>query len=286
MPDEISAIDTYERKRVAVEGTELAYVDTGEGDPFVFLHGNPTSSYLWRNVIPHVEPHGRCLAPDLVGMGDSGPAPDGGYRFVDHAKYLDAWSEAVLLGDRITLVIHDWGSALGFDWARRHEERVRAIVFMESIIAPFPGMPPEGTMFNLLRGEQDEQLVLEENYFIEQVLGPRVTPEALERYRLPYLDPGQSRMPTLIWPREVPFKDGPEDNAEVVRTYAKWLQQTQLPKLFIRAEPGAILRGPALDLARSLPNVTEATVEGTHFVQEQSPDAIGEAIAAWLQGVL
>lgn len=285
MANEISAVDRYDRERVAVEGTEMAYVDTGEGDPVVFLHGNPTSSYLWRNIIPHVEPHGRCLAPDLVGMGDSGPAPDGEYRFADHARYLDAWFDAVAPGDRITLVIHDWGSALGFDWARRHEDRVRALVFMEAIIAPFPGLPPEGTMFHLLRGEEGERLVLEENYFIEEVLAPNLTPEALEQYRHPYLEPGESRRPTLVWPREVPFEDGPADNAETVRIYAAWLQRTLLPKLFIRAEPGAILRGPALEFARSFPNQTEVTVEGRHFIQEQSPDAIGEAIAAWLPGV-
>lgn len=288
MPEEISAADSYERQRVAVLDSEMAYVDTqpsagGGGDAVVFLHGNPTSSYLWRNVIPHVEPLARCLAPDLIGMGESGPS-GGSYRFEDHMRYLNAWFDAVLPEARVTLVIHDWGSSLGFDWARRHEERVRGIAYMEAFLAPFPTMPAEGTMFDLLRGEQGEQLVLQENYFVENVLGPNVTPEALEVYRRPYAQPGASRLPTLQWPREVPFADGPEDNAAMIRTYAEWLGQSDVPKLLISADPGALLRGPTLDLARTFSNQTEVGIEGTHYVQEQAPDAIGEAIAAWWPG--
>ncbi len=288
MPEDVSAADSYERQRVEVLDSAMAYIDTQPSaagrDAVVFLHGNPTSSYLWRNVIPHVEPLARCLAPDLIGMGDSGPSGDGSYRFADHLRYIDAWFDTVLPDARVTLVIHDWGSSLGFEWARRHEDRVRAICYMEAFLAPFPTMPAEGTMFDLLRGEQGEQLVLEENYFIENVLGPVVTPEALEVYRQPYLEAGASRLPTLQWPREVPFADGPEDNAAMVRTYAEWFGASALPKLLISAEPGALLRGPVLDLARSFPNQTEATVQGNHYIQERAPTAIGEAIAAWWPG--
>ena len=180
MPEDVSAADSYERQRVEVLDSAMAYIDTQPSaagrDAVVFLHGNPTSSYLWRNVIPHVEPLARCLAPDLIGMGDSGPSGDGSYRFADHLRYIDAWLDTVLPDARVTLVIHDWGSSLGFEWARRHEDRVRAICYMEAFLAPFPTMPAEGTMFDLLRGEQGEQLVLEENYFIENVLGPSSRP--------------------------------------------------------------------------------------------------------------
>jgi haloalkane dehalogenase len=199
-------------------------------------------------------------------------------------RYIDAWFEAVLPEARVTLVIHDWGSSLGFDWARRHEERVRGIAYMEAFLAPFPTMPAEGTMFELLRGDQGERLVLQENYFVENVLGPNLTPEALEVYRRPYAEPGASRLPTLQWPREVPFADGPEDNAAMIRTYAEWLSQSDVAKLLISADPGALLRGPALDLARTFSNQTEVGIEGTHYVQEQAPRAIGEAIAAWWPG--
>ena len=281
MPDQVPAHDPYERKRVAVEGTELAYVDTGEGDPIVFLHGNPTSSYLWRNVIPHVQGLGRCLAPDLVGMGDSGPAPDGGYRFADHARYLDAWFDAVGATERVTLVIHDWGSALGLHWAHRHPDRVKGIAYMEAIIQPMGGMPEPGTMFDLLRSDQGEKLVLEENYFIEQVLARSVGEEAMVEYRRPYLEPGDSRMPTLQWPREVPFDDGPEDNTRIVQEFSTWLATSEVPKLFIRAEPGAILTGARLELCRSFTNQREVTVAGRHYVQEESPNEIGAAIAEW-----
>lgn len=281
MPDQVPAHDPYERKRVAVEGTELAYVDTGEGDPIVFLHGNPTSSYLWRNVIPHLQGLGRCLAPDLVGMGDSGPAPDGGYRFADHARYLDAWFDAVGATENVTLVIHDWGSALGLYWAHRHPDRVKGVAYMEAIIQPMGGMPEPGTMFDLLRSDQGERLVLEENYFIEQVLARSVGEEAMEQYRRPYLEPGDSRMPTLQWPREVPFDDGPEDNTRIVREFSAWLASSEVPKLFIRADPGAILTGARLELCRSFPNQREVTVAGRHYVQEESPNEIGAAIAEW-----
>lgn len=214
----IAAADPYARTRVGVLDSEMAYVDTGKGEPIVFLHGNPTSSYLWRNVIPHVEDAGRCLAPDLMGMGDSGKIPDGGYRFVDHARYLDAWFDALGLTRNVTLVVHDWGSALGFHWAARHPERVRAIVYMEAIVQPLRwDMWPEQArpVFQALRSPAGEHLVLEENIFIERLLPGsllrRLTEEELAAYRRPFLAPGEVRRPMLAWPREIPFEGEPGD---------------------------------------------------------------------------
>lgn len=287
----ISPTDTYERHRVAVLDTEMAYVDTGEGDPVVFLHGNPTSSYLWRNVIPHVEGVGRCLAPDLLGMGDSGKAPDGYYRFADHARYLDAWFEALGLTN-VTLVVHDWGSALGFYWAFRNPERVRGIVYMEGIVRPvtWEEWPEEARdIFRALRSEAGEEMVLERNLFVERVLPAgamrELTDEEMDVYRRPYLEPGESRRPTLTWPREIPLSGEPEDVVNIVYDYSRWLAQSSsdIPKLFVDGEPGFILVGEQREFCRAWPNQGEISVPGTHFVQEDSPHEIGEAIAAFVR---
>jgi haloalkane dehalogenase len=285
----LTASDPYPRKRVAVFDTELAYVETGAGDPIVFLHGNPTSSYLWRNVIPHVEGLGRCLAPDLVGMGDSGRAPGGSYRFVDHAHYLDAWFEALGLRDA-TLVVHDWGSALGFHWARRHPERVRGLAYMESIVRPVTWQEwPElaRKVFQGMRGPGGEEMVLQKNVFVERILPASVirglTAEEMARYRAPYLEPGESRRPTLTWPREIPVDGEPADVVRIVEAYGEWLLKSPLPKLFVNADPGSILVGAQREFCRRWPNQQEVTVRGTHFVQEDSPDEIGQALAAFVQ---
>jgi haloalkane dehalogenase len=284
----ISAADPYPRKRIAVLDTELAYVDTGAGDPVVFLHGNPISSYLWRNIIPHVEPLARCLAPDLVGMGESGKNPSGSYRFVDHARYLDAWLEAMGLNHNVTLVVHDWGSALGFHWARRHPERVKGIVYMEAIVRPVTWEEwPEAArrVFQGMRSPAGEEMVLQKNVFVERVLPGSVlrplTEEEMTVYRRPYLEPGESRRPTLTWPREIPIEGEPADVVQITQEYAAWLSICDVPKLFINAEPGAILTGPQREFARSWPNQREVTVKGNHFVQEDSPHEIGQAIAEW-----
>jgi haloalkane dehalogenase len=289
MSKPISAADAYERHRIAFLETEISYVDTGAGEPVVFLHGYPTSSYLWRNVIPHVEGLGRCLAPDLVGMGDSGAAPDGSYRFVDHARYLDAWFEALGLTN-VTLVVHDWGSALGFYWAYRHPERVRGIAYMEAVVRPLTWeewRDESRQIFQDLRSEAGEEMVLEKNLFIEGILPSAVlrdlTEEEMNVYRRPYLEPGESRRPTLTWPRELPINGEPEDVVSIVDDYSKWLAQSDVPKLFVNAEPGAILTGSQREFCRTWPNQEEVTVRGAHFVQEDSPHEIGEAVATFVR---
>lgn len=289
MSKPISAADAYERHRIAFLETEISYVDTGAGEPVVFLHGNPTSSYLWRNVIPHVEGLGRCLAPDLVGMGDSGAAPDGSYRFVDHARYLDAWFEALGLTN-VTLVVHDWGSALGFYWAYRHPERVRGIAYMEAVVRPLTWeewRDESRQIFQDLRSEAGEEMVLEKNLFIEGILPSAVlrdlTEEEMNVYRRPYLEPGESRRPTLTWPRELPINGEPEDVVSIVDDYSKWLAQSDVPKLFVNAEPGAVLTGSQREFCRTWPNQEEVTVRGAHFVQEDSPHEIGEAVATFVR---
>jgi len=276
-------------RTIPVLDSHMAYVETGSGDPVVFLHGNPTSSYLWRNVIPHVESLGRCLAPDLIGMGASGPSRAGSYRFVDHRRYLDAWMEAVGVTDNVTLVVHDWGSALGFDWARRHPDAVKGIAYMEGIVAPVTWADwPEGArqIFQAMRSPAGESIILEKNVFVERILPASVlrklTDEEMATYRAPFEQPGESRRPTLTWPREIPIEGEPADVHEIVSEYSAWLSGSNVPKLFVNAEPGSILTGRQRELARSWPNQTEVTVPGIHFIQEDSPHEIGEAIAGWL----
>ncbi|HEX7784775.1 MAG TPA: haloalkane dehalogenase [Methylomirabilota bacterium] len=288
MSEGISAADPHPRRRVRVLDTEMAYVDTGAGDPVVFLHGNPTSSYLWRNVIPHVVPSARCLAPDLVGMGDSGRAPDGSYRFVDHARYLDAWFDSLAL-DRVTLVVHDWGSALGFHWARRHPERVRGLVYMEALVRPVTWDEwPEAArkVFQAMRSPAGEEMVLVKNVFVERILPASVlrglTEAEMAVYRRPYLEPGESRRPTLTWPRQIPIDGEPADVVAIVDAYARWLATSDLPKLFVNAEPGVILTGAPREFCRAWPSQEEITVRGSHFVQEDSPREIGEAVTRFI----
>lgn len=288
----ISASDTYERKRVSVLDSEIAYVDTGEGNPVVFLHGNPTSSYLWRNIIPHVEGKARCLAPDLIGMGDSGKNPSGNYRFLDHAKYLDAWFDAILPQGKITLVIHDWGSGLGFYWAHRHPERIAGIVYMEAIVMPvtWDDWPDGATdIFKVMRSEVGEKLVLEKNVFVENILPGsilrKLTSEEHDIYRKPFAEAGESRRPTLTWPREIPLAGEPEDMVAIIDNYGQWLVTAEFPKLFINAEPGAILTGRQREFCRTWANQEEITVKGTHFIQEDSPDEIGGAVSKFIDNV-
>ena len=287
-PPTISAADPYPRNRLTVAGVELAYVDAGEGDPIVFLHGNPTSSYLWRNVIPHLEGLGRCLAPDLVGMGDSGKAPDGSYRFVDHRRYLDGWFDALDLTQRVTLVVHDWGSALGFHWAHRFPERVKGIVYMEAIVRSliWQEWPDQArALFQAMRTPAGEEIILEKNVFVERVLPASVlrglTETEMDVYRRPYQEPGESRRPTLTWPREIPLDGEPSDVVEIVDAYAGWLATSEVPKLFINADPGVILAGAQREYCRRWRNQREVTVKGSHFIQEDSPVQIGQAIAEW-----
>jgi haloalkane dehalogenase len=285
----ISGADLYERRRLPVLDSHMAYVEVGVGAPIVFLHGNPTSSYLWRNVIPHLESSGRCLAPDLIGMGRSGKAAGGSYRLADHARYLDAWFEALGVTNA-ALVVHDWGSALGFDWARRHPERVRALVYMEAIVQPVTWDDwPEAArkIFQALRSQAGEEMVLQKNVFVERILPASVlralTNEEMDHYREPFRHPGESRRPTLTWPREIPVDGEPADVVAIVDAYAAWLAKSQVPKLFVNAEPGSILTGRQRESCRRWPNQQEVTVRGRHFIQEDSPVEIGRAIAAFLR---
>ncbi len=292
MPAEISAADPHPRKRVAVLDSEIAYVATGSGQPVVFLHGNPTSSYLWRNVIPHVAPLARCLAPDLIGMGDSGGSPSGSYRFADHARYLDAWFEAVGLDENVTLVAHDWGSALAFHWARRHPDRVKGLAYMEAIVRPvtWNEWPAAARgIFQGMRSPAGEEMVLQKNVFVERILPASVarglTEEEMTVYRRPYREPGESRRPTLQWPREIPIDGEPADVVAIVEDYARWLSASPMPKLLVNADPGSILVGAQREFCRAWPNQREVTVPGIHFIQEDSPHEIGEAIADWYRGL-
>jgi len=288
----ISPDERHPKRSVSVRGKRMAYVEVGEGDPIVFLHGNPTSSYLWRNVIPHLAGRGRCIAPDLIGMGDSEKLDDSGpgrYRFVEHREYLDALLAALGVGDRVVLVVHDWGSALGFDWANRHRQAVRGIAYMEAIVKPLTWdewPPPVKPVFQALRSPAGEKMILEQNVFVEQILPGAVlrplSDAEMAVYRRPFAVPGEGRRPTLSWPREIPVEGQPADVDEIVRAYGQWLSTAAVPKLFVDAEPGAILRGAAREFCRTWPEQTEVRVKGVHFVQEDSPDEIGRAIAEWL----
>jgi len=280
-----------EKRRAAVLGLEMAYFEVGTGDPIVFLHGNPTSSYLWRNIIPHVSDRGRCIAPDLIGMGDSEPLADSGpdsYRFVEHRKYLDALFDYLDLGDRVTLVLHDWGSGLGFDWANRHRDRVKGIAYMEAIVAPmtWDAWPETARpIFQALRSAAGDEMVLEKNVFVERILPASVmrdlTEEEMAVYRAPFATVGERRRPTLTWPRQIPIDGEPADVTAIVTSYGEWLAHSTVPKLFVNADPGTILTGPQRDFCRTWPNQTEVTVRGIHFIQEDSPDEIGGALRSW-----
>ena len=283
----MGALDLHPRRRVRILDTEMSYVDVGRGDPIAFLHGNPTSSYLWRNVIPQVAGVGRCLAPDLVGMGESGKMPSRTYRFVDHARYLDSWFEAIELQTKVVLVLHDWGSALGFYWAFRHPDRIRAIAYMESIVLArrwndFPDGRDQ--IFRALRSEEGEHLVLDENFFIEVVLPKSVirklTDDEMAAYRRPFRD-REARLPTLGWPRELPIEGEPADVTSIVTQYGEWLSKSSIPKLFISADPGAQLVGRQREFCRTWSNQREISVKGIHFIQEDSSEEIGVAVTSF-----
>jgi len=290
----ISATPRYPKQKRKVLDREMAYVEVGQGDPIVFLHGNPTSSFLWRNVIPHLEPLGRCIAPDLIGMGDSDKLPNSGpgsYRYVEQRKYLNALLEALDVRERVTLVLHDWGSGLGFDWANRHRDAVKGIAYMEAIVGPqgwdhwdHMKMRP---LLQALRSDAGEDMVLKDNFFIEKILPGAIlrtlSAEEMAAYRRPFAEPGEGRRPTLTWPRQIPVEGEPADVVEIVAASASWLSTSAVPKLFFNARPGAILTDKDLAFIRTFPALTEVTVAGRHYVQEDSPDEIGRAVADWLR---
>ena len=290
---DVSGAEVYAKRHVDVLGKRMAYVEAGEGDPIIFLHGNPTSSYLWRNVIPHVQHLGRCIAPDLIGMGDSDKLDNvgqGSYTFVEHRRYLDSLLEELGVEQNVTLVIHERGSGLGFDWANRHRDAVSGIAYMEALVQPLPDWEafpaPLRPVFQGFRSPAGEKMVLEGNAFVDQVLPGAVMRNLgdaeMNAYRRPYLQAGESRRPTLTWPRQIPVANEPADVTEIMSAYSQWLSESDVPKLFVNAEPGAMLTDERREFCRQWPNQTEVTVTGIHFVQEDSPDEIGQAIADWI----
>ena len=290
------ATEEAAKQFVEVRGKQLAYVEMGVGDPIVFQHGNPTSSYLWRNIMPHLTDQGRCIAVDLIGMGDSEKLENSGpqsYRYVEQRDYLFAAWEALNINDRVTFVIHDWGSALGFDWAQQHAESMLGIAYMEAIVRPvtWDEWPERATqVFQGFRSEAGETMVLDKNIFVERVLPSSVlrdlSDEEMNVYRRPFQEAGEDRRPTLTWPRQIPIEGKPEDVHDIVAGYSSWVAASTLPKLFVNADPGSILVGAQREFCRTWKNQQEVTVAGLHFLQEDSPHEIGKAIADWRQQII
>lgn len=283
------------KKFIEVLGHQMAYVEMGDpnGRPIVFQHGNPTSSYLWRNIMPYAEKLGRCIAIDLIGMGDSDRLADSGperYTFAEHSTYFEAALAALGIERDIILVIHDWGSALGFHYAARHAQNVSGICYMEGIVMPVPSWDdwPENArgIFQGFRSEAGEEIVLEKNVFVELVLPGSVmrglSDEEMAVYRAPFAEAGEARRPTLTWPRQIPIAGEPPEMVALTAAYAEFMAASDMPKLFINAEPGSILTGKMRDFCRTWKNQTEVTVSGTHFIQEDSPHEIGAALVAWI----
>jgi haloalkane dehalogenase len=281
-----------EKKKIIINNMTMSYIDEGEGDAIVFQHGNPTSSYLWRNVMPYLEGQGRLIACDLIGMGDSEKLPNSGtdsYSYFEHRDFLFALLEELNIGKNVVFVIHDWGSALGFDWSFQNQERVQGIAYMEGMVKPvtWDEWPENATkVFQGFRSEAGESMVLDKNIFVEKVLPSSIirelTNEEMNEYLRPFLNAGEDRRPTLSWPRQIPIQGEPKEVVKVVENYSNWLSSSDLPKLFINADPGSILTGNQREFCRSWPNQEEVTVKGTHFIQEDSPNEIGKAVSSFV----
>ena len=279
------------KSKVLINNKSMSYVDIGSGETMLFLHGNPTSSYLWRNIIPFFSGIKRCVAPDLIGMGDSDKLDSnkvGSYNFFEHKKWLNDLLDKLNLGNKIILVIHDWGSALGFDWASKNIERLAGIIYMESIVCPLDWNDwdtKSAPLFKAFRSEAGEKLIIEKNIFVERVLPGSVlrglTEEEMNVYRKPFLKK-EDRRPTLDWPNQIPIEGSPKEVVKIVHDYAQFFLNNNVPKFFINADPGAILIGKQREFCRSWPNQSEITVPGSHFIQEDSPNLIGEGILKWL----
>ncbi|HZT48114.1 MAG TPA: haloalkane dehalogenase [Hyphomicrobiaceae bacterium] len=283
------------KKLAEIKGRRMAYIDEGSGPAIVFQHGNPTSSYLWRNVMPHCAGLGRLVACDLIGMGDSdklSPSGPDRYTYAEQREYLWALWDRLALGDGVVLVVHDWGSALGFEWARHNPSRVAGIAYMEALVTPvtWADWPDNARRaFQGFRSPGGEDMILAKNMFVERVLPGSVirklTDEEMAEYRRPFASPGEDRRPTLTWPRQIPIEGEPADVVAIVEDYGRWLASSRVPKLFINAEPGSILVGRQRQVCRAWPNQTEVTVKGLHFLQEDSPDEIGRALADFVRKV-
>jgi haloalkane dehalogenase len=281
-----------QKKFIDVDGQRMAYVEQGQGSPIVFQHGNPTSSFLWRNILPQLAEFGRCIALDLVGMGDSAKLPDPGptrYSLAEHQRYFDGALAALGITERVTLVLHDWGSALGFDWASRHPDKLSGLCHMEGLVTElsWAEWPEEARgIFQAFRSPAGEDLVLQKNVFVERVLPKSILrelgTEEMDGYRAPFTHAGEDRRPTLSWPRQLPIEGEPPDVCATVARYGRWLAATETPKLFINGEPGMIMTGRAREFARTFKNQREVTVKGLHFLQEDSPDEIAAAVRHWL----
>jgi haloalkane dehalogenase len=285
----------YEKKFASVNGKQVAYVEEGSGDPIVLLHGNPTSSFLWRNVVPELVESGRVIVPDLIGQGDSEklPASEGPGRYTLEVaySYVDGLLETIGANENVTLVIHDWGSSIGFLWAMRHPAAVKGVGYMEAIVKPvsWADWPASGVgIFKGFRSEKGEDLILNRNLFIEGVLPSsiirKLSEAEMDAYRAPYLDSGD-RQPLLSWPRQIPVEGEPQNVVDLVNEYGAFMAASDIPKLFINADPGSILVGQQREYCRSWPNQQEVTVKGLHFIQEDSPVEIGQAVASWLQAI-
>ena len=280
-----------DKKKISIDGKEIAYHQQGSGEPIVFLHGNPTSSYLWRNITPYLHDQASCISMDLIGMGDSDKLdnPDtNSYRFEEHFYYVEKAIKDLTNNEKITLVVHDWGSALGFHWSYKHPELIKGIAYMEAIVKEMTWDDWDKnakSIFQGFRSDAGEDLVLEKNYFIEKVLPGSIIrtldADEMNEYRRPFLSSGENRRPTLSWPREIPIEGEPGNVCQIVNEYAEWMKTNNIPKLFINAEPGAITTGKIRDFCRSWKNQTEVTVKGIHFIQEDSPDEIGKALSKW-----
>lgn len=284
----ISAENPYEYESVDVLDSHMAYIDTGgSGAPVVFLHGNPTTSYLWRNVIPHVESISRCLAPDLPGFGLSGPMPSGTYRYPEYIEYVDAWFDAVIGSEAVTLVLHDWGAALGFDWAQRHRDQVRGICYGEAMVQPrrITDLPEAyQERFRYMRTEEGFREAVAENFFINTVFANGIIRDLTPQESAVYsdrFDSPEAIVPTVQLPREIAFDGDPADNHAIIQAYADWLSTSTVPKLFVNTTEGHALIGRNREFCRTWPNQTEVTVVGKHYYQEDSPQQVGDAIADW-----
>jgi haloalkane dehalogenase len=286
----------YAKQKITVRGRQMAYVDVGAGDAIVFIHGNANSAYMWRNIMPYLEGAGRLIAIDNIGQGDSDKLPNSGpgsYTLAEHQSYIDGALDALDVGDRVTLVMHDWGGPLGLTWAHAHPGRIKGLAHCEIVVRNHPSYDDypdgHGERLRKVRGPDGEKLVLDDNYFVEAIytggVMRQIDDETMAEIRRPYEGPPENRRPTLTWPRQIPIEGKPKEVADLVEMLSAWMDGNDIPKLFIRAEPGQILFGEDFDIITAWPNQTTITVPGLHHPQEDSPDQIGQGLADWYKAI-